>query len=139
MSRARPEARKPAKPGPGSPSRAGPDSGLERAWGLGLSFQGPSRALKPGLVYGTCNVFGKFNTESKWELYNCAIKKFWASPGPGPSLGLASPGWGFGLGLETLKPKPHQAGPKPGLPGRAGPWTSLLPTDNYLHSPRRGR
>ncbi|KAJ7080563.1 hypothetical protein C8R43DRAFT_1143085 [Mycena crocata] len=53
------------------------------------------------------------------------MKNSWASPGPGPSLGLASPGWGFGLGLEILKPKPHQAGPKPRLPGRAGPWTSL--------------
>ncbi|KAJ7133986.1 hypothetical protein C8R43DRAFT_1239305 [Mycena crocata] len=56
-----------------------------------------------------------------------------ASPGPGPSLGLASPVWGFGLGLAILKPKPPQAGPKPGLPGRAGPWTSLRFTGGLLH------
>ncbi|KAJ6527371.1 hypothetical protein B0H19DRAFT_1083923 [Mycena capillaripes] len=28
---------------------------------------------------------------------------------------------GLGLGLGNLKPKPAEAGPKPGLPGRAGP------------------
>ncbi|KAJ7176219.1 hypothetical protein C8R43DRAFT_943016 [Mycena crocata] len=108
MSRARPEARKPAKPGPGSPSRAGPDSGLERAWGLGF------KSLRP---------------EPGPEARACAAKNPPASLGPGPSLGLASPVWGFRLGLAILKPKPPQAEPKPGLPGRAGPWTSLHPLE----------
>ncbi|KAJ7144721.1 hypothetical protein C8R43DRAFT_1108844 [Mycena crocata] len=59
-----------AEPGPGSPSRAGPDSGLERAWGLGFKSPRP----EPGP-----------------EARACALKNSWASPGPGPSLGLASP------------------------------------------------
>ncbi|KAJ7098455.1 hypothetical protein C8R43DRAFT_964243 [Mycena crocata] len=56
--------------------------------------------------------------------YN-GTKKPVASHGPSPSLGLASLVPGFGLGLSILKPKPPQAEPKPGLPGRGGPWTSL--------------
>ncbi|KAJ7209051.1 hypothetical protein C8J57DRAFT_1609898 [Mycena rebaudengoi] len=50
----------------------------------------------------------------------------WAQAEPGQAL-IA----GSGSGLRFLKPKPCQAGPKPRLSGRAGPWASLR-----IYSPR---
>ncbi|KAJ7265095.1 hypothetical protein C8J57DRAFT_1470203 [Mycena rebaudengoi] len=50
----------------------------------------------------------------------------WAQAEPGQAL-LA----GLGSGLRFLKPKPCQAGPKPRLSGRAGPWASLKERDLF--------
>ncbi|KAJ7670952.1 hypothetical protein B0H17DRAFT_1141696 [Mycena rosella] len=44
-----------------------------------------------------------------------------------PGLGLEALPQGSGSSLGYLKPKPPQAEPKPGLPGPAGPCTSLHP------------
>ncbi|KAJ7247458.1 hypothetical protein C8J57DRAFT_1240786 [Mycena rebaudengoi] len=44
----------------------------------------------------------------------------------GPGLEALSEGSGSGLGLQNPEPKPAQAGPRPGLLGRAGPWASLI-------------
>ncbi|KAJ6496337.1 hypothetical protein C8R45DRAFT_1132464 [Mycena sanguinolenta] len=53
------------------------------------------------------------------------LKSAIESPGLSLSLGLEALSEGLGLGLRFLKPKPAQAGPKPGLPGQAGPLDSL--------------
>ena len=52
-----------------------------------------------------------------------------SGPGLSLSLGLEALSESLGLGLRFLKPKPAQAGPKPGLPGQAGPLDSLALTD----------
>ncbi|KAJ6475380.1 hypothetical protein C8R45DRAFT_935008 [Mycena sanguinolenta] len=54
------------------------------------------------------------------------LKSAIESPGLSLSLGLEALSEGLGLGFRFLKPKPAQAGPKPGLPGQAGPLDSLL-------------
>ncbi|KAJ7114587.1 hypothetical protein C8R43DRAFT_961358 [Mycena crocata] len=100
MSRARPEARKPAKPGPRSPSQAGPDSGLERAWGLGFKSSRP----EPGL-----------------EARACATKNPLASPGPGQASGLQALFGASGLGLQFSSPSRLRPGPSPGFQAEPGP------------------
>ena len=51
----------------------------------------------------------------------CTLVGEISSLGPGPILGPEARAQGLGPGLGYLKPKPGQAGLKPGLPGRAGP------------------
>ncbi|KAJ6587879.1 hypothetical protein B0H19DRAFT_1057181 [Mycena capillaripes] len=55
----------------------------------------------------------------------CTVKLYSEAQAQARASGLARASPGLGLGLENLKPRPTQARPKPGYPGRAGPGTSL--------------
>ncbi|KAJ6484569.1 hypothetical protein DFH09DRAFT_1106465 [Mycena vulgaris] len=123
MFRARLQALGPPSRALRSPSRAEPDVGLGRAQGSGLKIFRPNagpeaRARTP-----------------KSSTYESAKRNFWAAwfinvdteslshpmPGPSPSPGLKALHAGSGSGLRNLRPRPPQARPKPGFPGRAGP------------------
>ncbi|KAJ6471533.1 hypothetical protein C8R45DRAFT_936964 [Mycena sanguinolenta] len=63
MSRARPEALKPAKPGPFRPGQARPDCRLVRAQGLGLKIFRPGPARQARAWRGVVHLTGKLHDE----------------------------------------------------------------------------
>ncbi|KAJ6458812.1 hypothetical protein C8R45DRAFT_942655 [Mycena sanguinolenta] len=81
------------------------------------------RVLEPNLKAATVNV-------RKRKFCAVMVEKLQPSPG----LGLEALFAGLGLGLVNLKSRPPQAGPKPGLPGQAGPYDSVHFIPRSVHN-----
>ncbi|KAJ7249540.1 hypothetical protein B0H12DRAFT_1072375 [Mycena haematopus] len=125
---ARPEALKPANPGPLKPGQAKPDI---RLWAQASEISSQAGPSSPGLHIMRQEVqleLGKRpQSASKPNLngqkYNNVKEgsrlKVQITPSPGSSRGQAL-FEGLGLGVENPEPEPALARPKPGLSGQTG-------------------
>ncbi|KAF8186186.1 hypothetical protein K438DRAFT_1936861 [Mycena galopus ATCC 62051] len=118
--RARPQALGPRGQALGLTGQARPSAGPERAQGLGLrKFKPQARASSPG--FHTISIMYLLWFLAGVLVYKDGLSALGSGPGLSRGLGLEALLAGLGLGLENLKPRPAQAGPKPGPPGQAGP------------------